>query len=115
MAALLKRTSGNCGKFNRRSNLKVVHYEEIRQSSFDPVVNIIRADLAYAAGGAAFGANYSNPSAKAISIDKSLVKLLENAPPSTTPSGVIELRALQPIVNYSRFRELFGPKAALDH
>ncbi len=98
------------GRIDNKKNVE----KSISRAPFDPVINVIRADLAYSSGGAAFGANYSTPKAKIISIDKSLVKLLENAPPSSEPSAVMEFGALQSIVNYSRFRELLAPRAVID-
>ena len=98
------------GRIDNRKNVE----KSINRPSFDPVVNVIRADLAYSAGGAAFGSNYSDLNPKTISIDNSLLRLIEKAPSNAISTPVLELAPLQPVINYSRFRELLAPSAALE-
>ena len=60
---------------------KSKNYSEnvIVRSVFDPVINIIRADLAYAAAGARYGSQYGRGNVKSISIDKSLINMIEHS------------------------------------
>lgn len=80
------------------------------RENYDPVHQVIRADLAYAAAGAFYGA-YSGTSmgSKVIDVNQSLVNLLKN---SNAVDPVKAGQSIDLLESYSRFNKLFSPDSA---
>lgn len=81
------------------------------RSNFDPVHQIIRADLAYAATGSFFGSYGENSTAsKFLNVNQAIVDLLED-------SGVLDPilinNSMGTLEAYSRFKRIFSPDSAM--
>lgn len=77
----------------------------LRKSPFDPVINIMRADLAYSKAGADFGANQKN-----ISVDQNLTVLMKSSPGKTSDLSEID-SVPSDLQRYQRLSELLAPGA----
>lgn len=87
--------------------------EALQKTAYDPVTNIIRADLAYASAGAEYGASYSSNQKSKISVDKKLGQLLEASKETVSDYTKTNISALDQLGKYQRFTEVVAPKAAL--
>ena len=97
---------------------KSKNYSEnvIVRSVFDPVINIIRADLAYAAAGARYGSQYGRGNVKSISIDKSLINMIEHSSSNIEVSSFFDkIEAYKKVKNYNDFNILIAPDAAIEN
>lgn len=83
----------------------------IKKSTFDPVYNVIRTDLAYAYNGAQFG---SQSNLQNLSVDKSLVTLLSHSAESTPDSVTKNTSLFDRIGRYQNFKEVVAPKSLLN-
>ena len=82
----------------------------LNRSTFDPVLNVVRADLAYTKAGADFGAQESSGenSSKKISVDSNLVQLIDGvSPEAKLPESSYPIPG--EMQRYLRFRTLVNP------
>lgn len=85
----------------------------LKKSTYDPVINIMRADLSYSYAGSQFG-SATNSKKGNISIDKILVKFLEKSPETAMDYSKTDIKIFDQFQKYNRFKEIVVPDAPFD-
>lgn len=83
----------------------------LRKSTYDPVSQIIRADMAYSRAGAAYGAGVNS---KRMSVDGNLEELLKQSKPSAEDYSKTNISAWDQLRRYQRFKEIIAPQGLVD-
>lgn len=106
----LNRDQGRTSEKNKNYSQSVA-----TRTAFDPVVNIMRADLAYAAAGAKYGSEYEVASRNSISIDSTLFKMMEHSSSKEHNSSFFDrIDVYKKAKNYNDFKGLLAPSAAIE-
>lgn len=114
-AALASYAAGVGYQINRHKGVPTtnsVGLNALNRSTYDPVNNIIRADLAYVKAGADFGSGVTGN--MPISIDKNLVKLLENSSDIVEPLAPSNISLWNQVQRYNQFKKIVVPGALVD-
>lgn len=102
--------NGQISRDQGDKKIQIFGAKALFRSSYDPVNNIIRTDLATAYAGGAFGAEN-----KIISVDETLVKLmLASTPVAPQVETFDPASKLDQASKYLLFRKLISPSAALE-